>query len=158
MDDYRTFGKESPHLWPSISGIEHIYKLAEKGSLIRKFAAHSMSCKPPFENHKEGSEEYTEWKEFLGLCPDLVLDMVLMGKSWNGTFAWDDSHRGDYMVEETPVEKRWEDLILSTRIREDIQKAATNGCRKSKIELEHLDREQSEDKSEAEAEESKVFE
>lgn len=43
-------------------------------------------------------------------------------------------------MDEIPVDKRWEDLILSTRTRDDIQKAAEKGCRKSQIELAHLDR------------------
>lgn len=132
-----------PEEWPSIAGIELIYKLSEKGSLFRKFAAHSMSSKPPLEMHKEGSNEYNEWKEFLDRCPDLVLDMALMGKKWDGTFAWDDVHRKEYMVNEVPVDKRWEDIILSTRSKKGIKKAAQNGCWRSKIELAHLKRDKS---------------
>lgn len=140
MDDYQAFCKQSPHLWPSVSGIELIYKLAPKGSLFRRFAAHSVSCKPPFEMHEEGSEKHKEWANFLDRCPDLVKDMALMGKSWNGKFAWDDDHRAAYIVEEIPIDQRWEDLILTARPKEDIERAAEKGCRRSKIEITHLNR------------------
>jgi hypothetical protein len=51
------------------------------------------------------------------------------------------------MVDEVPVDKRWEDIILSSRLKGDIKKAAENGCRRSKIELAHLDRDKSMDES-----------
>ncbi|KAE9364780.1 hypothetical protein N431DRAFT_355108 [Stipitochalara longipes BDJ] len=145
MDDYQTWCKQNSQSWPSVAGIELIYKLAAKGSLFRRFAAHSVHCKPPFEGCKEGSKEHKEWSDFLDRCPELVMDMALMGKSWNGTVAWDDANRLDYMVEEVALDERWEDLILTARSKENVAKAAANGCRRSRIELAHLNRHMVED-------------
>lgn len=147
MDDYQTWCKQNPQLWPSVAGIELIYKLSAKGSLFRKFAAHSVHCKPPLEGCKEGSKEHKDWSDFLDRCPELVKDMALMGKSWKGTVAWDDVNRFEYMVEEVPLNIRWDEMILAARSKEDIVKAAATGCRKSKIELGHLNRNMVEDKT-----------
>jgi hypothetical protein len=145
MDDYQTWCQKNPQSWPSATGIELIYNLATKGSLFRKFAAHSVHCKPPLEVCQEGSREHMVWNDLLERCPELVKDMALMGKAWNGTVAWDDVNRFHYMVEEVPVDERWEDIILMARLKDDIAKAAVNGCRKSKMELAHLNRHIAED-------------
>jgi hypothetical protein len=102
MDDYQTWCQKNPQSWPSATGIELIYNLATKGSLFRKFAAHSVHCKPPLEVCQEGSREHMVWNDLLERCPELVKDMALMGKAWNGTVAWDDVNRFHYMVEEVP--------------------------------------------------------
>jgi hypothetical protein len=145
MEDYQTYCKQSPNVWPSVAGVELIYKLTPEGSLFRKFAAHSVSCKPPSEQHEERSEERKDWNDLFDRCPELSKDMARMGKSWNGTLAWDEVHRVEYMVDEAPVDERWEAMILNARSREEIERAAENGCRRSKIELEHLDRAEYED-------------
>ena len=80
------------------------------------------------------------WSDLLDYCPELVKDMALMGKAWNGTVAWDDVNRFHYMVEEGSLDERWEEIILMERLKDDIVKAVVNGCRKSKIELAHLNR------------------
>jgi hypothetical protein len=37
---------------------------------------------------------------------------------------WDDRRRKDYLVEEKPVDERWETQILASRNRVDIERAA----------------------------------
>ena len=121
--------------------IELIYERTPRDSLLRTFAAHSMHCAPPLEKHKEGSNKGIQWLQMLNRCPDLKEDLAFKGKSWDGTLAWDDVHRGDYMVPTVPIEQLWEDLILSSgQTKEDIQEAAKKGDRKRKIELQLLDR------------------
>ncbi|KAN0099900.1 hypothetical protein V8E51_013675 [Hyaloscypha variabilis] len=103
IDDYQTWYQKNPQSWPSATRIELIYNLATKGSLFRKFAAHS----------------HMVWNDLLERCPELVKDMALMGKAWNGTVAWDDVNRFHYMVEEVPVDEP-EDVIAKGKKRQTV--------------------------------------
>lgn len=127
--------------WPQTTFIGNIYKICPKGSIPRKFAAHSMVSKNPFLTHKEGSEAYEAWKKFVENCPDLASDIAIAaGKKWeNKTFAWDEEYREAYMVKSVDLGKEWESHILRTRSKVDIEKEAKNGCFRSIIELEHLE-------------------
>ncbi|KAN0117074.1 hypothetical protein V8E51_003051 [Hyaloscypha variabilis] len=90
------------------------------------------------------TREHKVWNDLLDRCPELVKDMALMAKAWNGTVAWDDVNR-HYMAEEGSLDELWEDIILMARSKGDAAKAAVNGCHKSKIELAHLNRHTAED-------------
>jgi hypothetical protein len=121
-----------------------IYYFTAKGSLLRQFAAHSMTCKNPFGTYSENPEELKRWTNILDVCPDLVRDMAVGSKSWGESTAWDDAHRDQYAEKEVPIEERWDALILAGRTREELTTAVIfRDCRKSKIELEHLEREKS---------------
>lgn len=50
------------------------------------------------------------------------MDVTVMGKGWNGSYAWNKTHRADYIIEEWNVEERWEQLILQNRDRDAIEK------------------------------------
>jgi hypothetical protein len=103
-----------------------------------------MTCKNPFSTHSENSEEIKLWTELLDNFPDLVRDMAVGSKQWGDSLPWDDIHRDQYVEKEVPVEERWDTLILARRTREEIQEAVNrNWCRKSEIELGHLEREKS---------------
>jgi len=102
-----------------------------------------MTCKNPFGTHSENPEEIKRWTDLLDNFPDLVRDMAVGSKSWGESTAWDDIHRDQYTEKEVPVEERWDKLILERRTMEAVQEAAVKGCRKSKIELGHLEREKS---------------
>ena len=66
---------------------------------------------------------------------------IAKGKTWNGTFPWDDQYRQSYMEETIPLEEIWETQILSKdKGKAEIKKAAKAGDFLSKIELAHLDR------------------
>jgi hypothetical protein len=53
FDDYRNWCKENIDNWPCISDIKQIYNITSKGSLLRQFAAQSMTYKNPFSIHSE---------------------------------------------------------------------------------------------------------
>jgi hypothetical protein len=139
MDDCRIYCQDPAAPWPYVEAISTMYTLTKKGSLLRKFAAHSMMCKNPFTELEEGSREYKKWEKLLEKCPDLATDMV-KGKNWNGTRPWDDEHRGAYMEEEADLDKRWDELILRQRTKAEIKKEADKKDIRSIIELEHLER------------------
>ena len=142
MDDCRTYCQDGSESWPFIEGVETMYKVSGKGSVLRKFAAHSMACKSPFELHDEGSKPYKDWEALVTKYRDIAIDMaVAAGKNWNDTLPWDDGNRAAYMLEEVPLEDAWDEYILSTRTKAEIKKAAKAKCIRSIIELEHLDRE-----------------
>jgi hypothetical protein len=141
MDDCRAFCQDETQPWPFIQGVETMYKVSGKGSTLRKFAAHSMACKNPFEKYKEGTKEYKKWEALVKEYQDIAFDMaVAAGKNWNGTLPWDDENRAAYMVEEVPLEEAWEKYILSTRTKADIKKNSKAKCIRSIVELEHLER------------------
>jgi hypothetical protein len=94
-----------------------------------------MTCKNPFSTHSENSEEIKLWTELLDNFPDLVRDMAVGSKQWGDSLPWDDIHRDQYVEKEVPVEER---------SREEMQAAVNrHWCRKSEIELGHLEREKS---------------
>jgi hypothetical protein len=66
--------------------------------------------------------------------------MAIGSKAWGESTPWDDIHRDKYTEKEVAMDERWEKLILAKRKMENVQEAATKGCRKSKIELGHLER------------------
>jgi hypothetical protein len=99
-----------------------------------------MTCKNPFSTLSEGSEEIKYWIELLDKLPDLAYDMAVGSKAWDTTQPWQDIHRDQYTEKEAPVEERWDMLILGSRTMKEVQATAADGCRKSKIELAHLER------------------
>jgi hypothetical protein len=140
MDDIRVSCK-SDELWPSIQGVELMYKSGKKGSALRKFAVHSMVCKNPFVTNAAGSKEYKDWERLVKRVSDISVDFMLAaGKWWNGTHPWDDEHRATYMEKEVPLEERWEKHILSARSKANIKKDAKAKDIRGIIELEHLER------------------
>jgi len=66
------------------------------------------------------------------------------GKGGKHKVEWsipmDDEHRDLYMEEEKPLDQVWEEVILRTRSLDKIKKEAKNGCVRSKIELDHINR------------------
>ena len=96
MDDCRQYCKESEILpkqrWPFIGGIELMYSITPKDSLLRKLAVDSLSYKNPMQEHKKGSKEWKRWKTLLTgqnsrvnwkneLREDFALEV---GSDWNG--------------------------------------------------------------------------
>lgn len=141
MDDCRTYCEDPTNPWPFIEGIETMYMNSKRGSLLRKFAAHSMVVQNPFVKNAEGSKEFKNWEHLLQRISDITVDITMAaGKQWNGTQPWDDEHRAAYVLKEVPLEERWEKHILSTRTKSDIKKDAKAKCIRSIIELEHLER------------------
>jgi hypothetical protein len=146
MDTFREHCKKPKKEWPAVEKIRVIYETSTKDSKLRKFAAHSMACKNPFEQYMEGSEMYKAWNTLLEDSPEIAQDIVRgAGKKWNGTFPWDDEHRQAYLEDEVDLEQLWEKQILAARSIEDVKAAAQRNCIRSKIELAHLERKKEND-------------
>ncbi|KAH6667569.1 hypothetical protein B0J14DRAFT_489561 [Halenospora varia] len=113
-----------------------MYKLGNRGSLLRKFGCHWMASNNPFLTEEEHSLQYKEWEKLLDKCEDLKTDMAMQaGRNWNGTFAWRDEHREQYMEKVIPLEEIWERLILSRSSRAEIESEAGKKDLRSMFEL-----------------------
>lgn len=149
MDDIRQAGRESEHEeekpWPLVKkGIDDMriaYQLGDKDSILREYSTSCVVCHNPFVHYAPGSIEHRAWSDLFEELPDLALDVArAAGKAWSGAYAWDDQHRNLFMVEEPALGQLWEEHILRTRSREEIEAAAGKGCVRSLIELDHVSR------------------
>ncbi|CZR61766.1 uncharacterized protein PAC_11663 [Phialocephala subalpina] len=141
---YRTqkYAMDSGASWPRIHDVQTIHEICGKGSKMRKFAAHSVASKKPFESCEEGSQECLEWTKLLQDWPDLAVEIAkVTGKDWFGENPWDDEFLRAYLEDEPDLEVEWDKQILASRSLEDIREAATKEkCTGSMIELDHLER------------------
>ncbi|KAF8847810.1 hypothetical protein BDZ45DRAFT_811297 [Acephala macrosclerotiorum] len=149
MQRSRNWAMSQGVIWPEAKVVQVIFETCGKGTKIRKFAAHSVAYKKPFEKFEEGSQECLEWNELLQKLPDLAVEIAkVAGKDWFGQTPWDDPYWGAYLEEEVDLDSEWDKQILLSRSLEDIREAATKErCAESRIELDHLERKKPNDKS-----------
>ncbi|CZR66090.1 uncharacterized protein PAC_15991 [Phialocephala subalpina] len=140
MDDCREYCKDPNNPWPVLSYIELMYKIGDKGSKLRLFAAHSVLRRHPLKSFEKGSEEYKAWEGLFEEWPDLLRDMNKAAvKKWNGAFPWDDELRDEYMEKEGELDVQWEEQILGRGL-ENIKRDSKEKCVRSIVELDHLQR------------------
>jgi hypothetical protein len=142
MDDIRRWCKDPETKdWPNRKDVDLIYRLTTPDTKLRKFAADSVACRNPFEKYTEDEEEYKAWEQLFRDWPALKMEVVHAAEEdWNARYPWDDENRERYMQEEIPLDQLWEEHILARRSIKEIKAAAKNGCPRSMIELDHLER------------------
>lgn len=125
--------------WPSVLEAEIAYQITEKGSVLRKLVADLLACDNPL--HDDDVAKQEEWVALLERQPALSVDIIRAGgRKWNGTKPWDDEHGASYMMSEVSLDQRWEEQILMESSRNEIARLAEDGCIRSRIQLQHLNR------------------
>lgn len=140
-EEFRDYGQSPAFRRPSLQIVRSVYELTEKGSKLRRFAADSVAAKNPFKKYSEEDQEYDAWCKLFKEFPELGLDVAQAAGKNNDKYPWDDENIGEYMEEEVDPDQSWDELILKARTQEEIEEDAWNGCIRSKIELDHLNRE-----------------
>jgi hypothetical protein len=82
MEDTRRAARHEANHWVYVSGIGNIYKIAGKGTLLRRYAADLINCEDPFRKFAKGSKELKEGDSLLERHPDLARDMATSDKKF----------------------------------------------------------------------------
>jgi hypothetical protein len=139
-EEFYAYGLDEAFNWPAVEDVRSVYKVLGNGSKLRKFTADSVAFKNPFERFSEGDEAYDAWCQLFKDFPELGLDVAKATGKGNGKPPWNEDNIGKYMEEEIDLNKSWEEMILKARTRAEIEKEARDGCVRSKVELDHINR------------------
>lgn len=132
-----------------MEAVRFAYEVLGNDSGLRKFIADSVAFIKPFEVFSEGDEEYGRWCQLFIDFPELDLDVAKAAGKDNRKSPGNIENIGKYMEEEIDLNESWEEMILKARTRAEIEKDARDGCIRSKVELDHLNRDKEEVISEA---------
>jgi hypothetical protein len=125
---------------PLAEEVRFAYEVLDNDSKLRNFFADSLALTNPFEECSEGDEDYGTWCQLFKDFPELGLDVAKAVGNKNSDSPGHNKNIGKYMEEEVDLNKAWEDMILKARTRAEIEKDARDGCIRSKVELDHLNR------------------
>jgi BTB/POZ domain len=136
------YWEKQEHSQTPIEEVRFLYELPDKVSKLRRFYADFVACQNPFQKYREKDPEYEVWRDLFKEFPELALDVLEAGAKKNDKFPWDHTRIGDYMEDEPDLNQVWEEMILKARPLAQIEENARNGCIRSKIELDHIMRNQ----------------
>jgi len=136
----RCLDENATNPWPSVKSVKFVYGLGDQETKIKRFMVDLVACKNPFEKYGEEEPEYGQWSDLFKELPELGLDVARASAKKSNLLPWNDARIGDYMEKELDLNQLWEELILQDRELVEIEEDAENGCIRSIIELDHINR------------------
>jgi hypothetical protein len=128
------------YYWPDVEVARFAYEVLHNDSKLRKFVADMLAFKNPFEKCSEGDEDHGMWCQLFKDSPELGLDVAKAVGTKNSRSPGHNTNIWKYMETESGLNKAWKEMILKARTRAEIEKDARDGCIRSKVELDHLNR------------------
>ncbi|KAE9370930.1 hypothetical protein N431DRAFT_468935 [Stipitochalara longipes BDJ] len=144
----RCHDENAANPWPSVKSVRFVYGLRDQDTKIKRFMVDLVASKNPFEKYGEEDPEYTWWSDLFKELPELGLDVARSSAKKSNALPWDDARIGGYMEEELDLNQVWKEQMLKDRDLAEIEEDAQNGCIRSIIELDHINREKSLDAEE----------
>lgn len=121
--------------------VERVYESTSKGSRLRNFIVDALLHRR-HTRRQEFWENGDSWQAIMAAIPDLAFDVscILSRSVTTPHPQWMYRYKHAYLVEDDGLKDRWCEQIVAARSIEQIKRAASKGCRRSKLEYDQLKR------------------